>query len=43
MLAPLAGLRVGFLLYGKLEDAAFRKVALLLLLIARLALTAGAG
>jgi uncharacterized membrane protein YfcA len=41
--ALLTGLWVGFRLYGKLDDAAFRKVVLLLLLIAGLALTAAAG
>jgi len=41
--ALLAGLWVGFQSYGKLNDAAFRKVVLLLLLIAGLALTAAAG
>jgi hypothetical protein len=41
--ALLAGLWVGFQLHGKLDDAAFRKVVLLLLLIAGLALTAAAG
>jgi uncharacterized membrane protein YfcA len=34
----LAGLWVGFKLYGKLDDAAFRKVILLLLLASGLAL-----
>ena len=34
----LAGLWVGFELYGKLDDAAFRKVILLLLLVSGLAL-----
>lgn len=41
--ALLAGLWVGFQLYGKIDDAAFRKLVLLLLLIAGLALTAAAG
>lgn len=41
--ALLAGLWAGFQLYGKLDDAAFRKVVLLLLLIAGFALTAAAG
>jgi len=41
--ALLAGLWVGFQLYGKLDDAAFRKVVLLLLLAAGFALTAAAG
>jgi uncharacterized membrane protein YfcA len=36
--AMLAGLWVGFRLYGRLDDAAFRKVILLLLLIAGLGL-----
>jgi len=36
--AMLAGLWVGFKLYGKLDDAAFRKVILVLLLISGLAL-----
>jgi uncharacterized protein len=40
--ALLAGLWVGFQLYGKLDDAAFRKVVLLLLLVAGMALTAAA-
>jgi hypothetical protein len=34
----LAGLWSGFKLYGKLDDAAFRKVILLLLLVSGLAL-----
>jgi uncharacterized membrane protein YfcA len=38
--AMLAGLWLGFRLYGKLDDAAFRKVILLLLLAAGLALIA---
>ncbi len=38
--ALLAGLWLGFKLYGKLDDAAFRKLLLLLLLIAGLALIA---
>lgn len=38
--ALLAGLWLGFRLYGKLDDAAFRKVVLVLLLIAGLALVA---
>jgi uncharacterized membrane protein YfcA len=41
--ALLAGLWIGFQLYGKLDDAAFRKVVLLFLLVAGLALTAVAG
>jgi hypothetical protein len=36
--ALLAGLWIGFRLYGKLDDAAFRKVILLLLLVSGLAL-----
>ena len=36
--AMLAGLWVGFRLYGKLNDAAFRKVILVLLVIAGLGL-----
>lgn len=36
--AMLAGLWVGFKLYGKLDDAAFRKVILMLLLVAGLGL-----
>lgn len=38
--ALLAGLWLGFRLYGKLDDSAFRKVVLVLLLIAGLALVA---
>ena len=38
--AMLAGLGVGFKLYGKLDDAAFRKVILVLLLLAGLGLIA---
>jgi uncharacterized protein len=38
--ALLAGLWLGFRLYGRLDDAAFRKVVLVLLLIAGLALLA---
>jgi uncharacterized membrane protein YfcA len=38
MPAMLAGLWVGFRLYGKLDDAAFRKIILVLLVIAGLAL-----
>jgi uncharacterized membrane protein YfcA len=38
--AMLAGLWIGFKLYGKLDDAAFRKLILLLLLFAGLALIA---
>jgi hypothetical protein len=34
----VAGLWVGFKLYGKLDDAAFRKVMLVLLLVAGLGL-----
>ena len=36
--ALLAGLWIGFALYGKLDDAAFRKVMLLLLLVSGLVL-----
>jgi len=36
--AMLAGLWIGFELYGKLDDAAFRKVILVLLLLAGLSL-----
>jgi uncharacterized membrane protein YfcA len=36
--AMIAGLWVGFKLYGRLDDATFRKVLLVLLLIAGLAL-----
>jgi uncharacterized membrane protein YfcA len=36
--ALLAGLWIGFKLYGKLDDAAFRKVVLLFLLVSGLAL-----
>jgi uncharacterized membrane protein YfcA len=36
--AMVAGLWLGFKLYGKLDDAAFRKVILVLLLIAGLGL-----
>ena len=36
--ALLAGLWIGFRLYGKLDDAAFRKVVLLFLLVSGLAL-----
>jgi uncharacterized membrane protein YfcA len=36
--AMVAGLWAGFKLYGKLDDAAFRKLMLVLLLVARLAL-----
>jgi hypothetical protein len=35
----LAGLWSGFKLYGKLDDAAFRKVILILLLLSGLTLT----
>jgi uncharacterized membrane protein YfcA len=38
MPAMLAGVWVGFRLYGKLDDAAFRKIILVLLVIAGLAL-----
>jgi uncharacterized membrane protein YfcA len=38
--ALLAGLWLGFRLYGKLDDAAFRKLVLVLLLVAGLALVA---
>jgi uncharacterized protein len=41
--AMLAGLWAGFKLYGKLDDAAFRKVLLVLLLIAGLGLVAPHG
>lgn len=41
--ALLAGLWLGFKLYGKLDDAAFRKVILLLLLVSGLALIAAHG
>jgi uncharacterized protein len=41
--ALLAGLWLGFKLYGKLDDAAFRKLILLLLLISGLALIAAQG
>jgi uncharacterized membrane protein YfcA len=41
--ALLAGLWAGFKLYGKLDDAAFRKLILLLLLAAGLALIAAQG
>jgi uncharacterized protein len=41
--ALLAGLWAGFSLYGKLDDAAFRKLILLLLLAAGLALIAAQG
>ncbi len=41
--AMLAGLWVGFKLYGKLDDVAFRKVMLVLLLFAGLALLAAHG
>lgn len=36
--ALVAGLWIGFRLYGKLDDAAFRKVVLLFLLVSGLAL-----
>jgi uncharacterized membrane protein YfcA len=36
--ALLAGLWIGFKLYGRLDDAAFRKVVLLFLLVSGLAL-----
>jgi uncharacterized protein len=39
----LAGLWAGFRLYGKLDDAAFRKLVLVMLLLAGLALTATYG
>jgi uncharacterized protein len=38
--ALLAGLWLGFRLYGKLDDVAFRKVILVLLLVSGLALIA---
>ena len=41
--AMLAGLWLGFKLYGKLDDAAFRKVMLVLLLVAGLALVVAQG
>jgi uncharacterized protein len=40
--AMVAGLWAGFKLYGKLDDAAFRKVILVLLLISGLGLIAPA-
>jgi uncharacterized membrane protein YfcA len=40
LLPLLAGLWIGFKLYGKLDDAAFRKVILVLLLVSGLALIA---
>ena len=39
----LAGLWAGFRLYGKLDDAAFRKLVLVMLLLAGLALAATYG
>jgi hypothetical protein len=41
--AMLAGIWVGFKLYGKLDDIAFRKLMLLLLLVSGLALIAAQG
>lgn len=41
--AMLSGLWVGFRLYGKLDDVAFRKVVLTLLLVAGIALVAAQG
>jgi len=41
--ALLAGLWVGFKLYGKLDDAAFRKLVLILLLLSGLALIVAQG
>ncbi|MCC6890559.1 MAG: sulfite exporter TauE/SafE family protein [Hyphomicrobiales bacterium] len=41
--ALLAGLWIGFKLYGKLDDVAFRKLVLVLLLIAGLSLIAAHG
>ena len=41
--AMLGGLWAGFRLYGKLDDVAFRKVVLLLLLAAGVALTVAHG
>jgi hypothetical protein len=41
--AMVAGLWLGFKLYGKLDDAAFRKVILVLLLIAGLGLIGAHG
>jgi uncharacterized protein len=41
--AMLAGIWVGFKLYGKLDDVAFRKLMLLLLLVSGLALIAAQG
>ena len=41
--AMLAGLWIGFKLYGKLDDVAFRKVILVLLLVAGVALIAAQG
>jgi hypothetical protein len=41
--ALLAGLWVGFKLYGKLDDAAFRKLVLVLLLVSGLSLIVAHG
>jgi len=41
--AMLGGIWVGFKLYGKLDDVAFRKLILLLLLVSGLALIAAQG
>jgi hypothetical protein len=41
--ALLAGLWVGFKLYGKLDEATFRKLILLMLLVSGLALVAAQG
>jgi uncharacterized membrane protein YfcA len=41
--ALLAGLWLGFKLYGRLDDAAFRQLVLLLLLLSGLALIAAQG
>jgi hypothetical protein len=41
--AMLTGLWAGFKLYGKLDDVAFRKLMLLLLLVSGLALIAAQG
>ncbi len=41
--ALLAGLWIGFKLYGKLDDVAFRKLLLVLLLVAGLSLIVAHG
>ena len=41
--AKLAGLWLGFKLYGKLDDVAFRKMILVLLLVAGFAIVAAQG